>query len=551
LRTLYIYGGENDLKVSANKSDFCYHLNTGLILDKAKCIDDSKAIHDIALNIRDKYVDYINSLNNLFVKNNLIYNNEISIFYFSDLFNKRTEIFTTYISLCHVIYLKEYLFNNPVIKSIQTVECPSSFNIALASILDDRIKFRTLKEEREIPSLLKSYARHFKYFIVSIIKLVLIKSLYSRPLKIHSKSLFLTRYPLHFDMNYREEKYGDLIKKNDSYLISILTDGMHQNIGLRDIIIHAKDLSNRNNFILLESYLKIIDLLLGLINSIILENRSKNLYNNNYYFEGINIKKFILKEIQYSFKRIPRLFCYRSAIRKAFLNIRPNKFIFYLHEYSYGKYFNYVVAKYFPNIERIGFQHGPASRRKLLYYLGKDIVSNSPDKWLHSTPIPDKVISEDKLSKFIYEESGYNNVEIMKKVYRLNYIKLISRLGVQKDIILLVPGLHDGVLLIRKLFNHITSHPEKRFIFKAHPRGCFKSELPSKYHIENLELGTAHITQYLTYVSEVFVTYSSVGVEAYNLGIPVKVICFQNQLNESPLIDIYQDTYKSAIDIQW
>ena len=83
-----------------------------------------------------------------------------------------------------------------------------------------------------------------------------------------------------------------------------------------------------------------------------------------------------------SFSRIPRLLCYKNAIIQSLTNHSPEKFVFYLHEYSYGRYFNYILSKYFSSIERVGFQHGPASKRKLLYYIGNNMVSNINEDWL-------------------------------------------------------------------------------------------------------------------------------------------------------------------------
>ena len=53
--------------------------------------------------------------------------------------------------------------------------------------------------------------------------------------------------------------------------------------------------------------------------------------------------------------------------------------------------------------------------------------------------------------KEVYEEAGYNNVRIMEKVYRLNYLKKIKRDKIVENLVLIVPGLHDGLCLLDKV----------------------------------------------------------------------------------------------------
>ena len=312
---LYIYGGTEDYKIPTTEKDYVYHLNTGNIISKAKCLDDLKNIQDIALEIRDDYVEYINSLNELFVNNKIIYEGNISLFYFSDLFNKRTEMFDTYISICHITYINERLIKKFQINYIKTIECSSSFNNALTSVIQG-IELERINENSNKINFLRNHIIQYKYFIGSVFKLVMLKILYNEKSLTKTDSLFLTRYPLHFNKNFVDEKYGDLVKKNDVYLISVLTDGMHQNIHFRDIAKHARALSKRHNVILLDSYLKIIDFVGGLFGYLLLSNQSKILYRQNYVFNNINITEFIKHELNQSINRIPRLFCYRAAIRK-------------------------------------------------------------------------------------------------------------------------------------------------------------------------------------------------------------------------------------------
>ena len=551
MRFLYIYGGSKDYKISINKRDFIYHINTGVLQTESDCLDDLRMIHDIALNIKVDYINYINSLNRSFIENELIYEKSISLFYFSDLFNKRSELFDTYISICHIIQIKNNIIKKYKIDCIKTIECSDSFNVALTSIINN-FQIIIANEKKNKISLLQSQISQCKYFFESIIKLIILKFYFNDKNIEDINSLFLTRYPLHFNKEFLENKYGSLVKSNDFYLISMLTDGLHQNLKIGNIKDYTKILNKKNNVIFLDYHLKIIDFFYGFIKNVTLHIKSARLYNKQYFFKGINITKYIQKEIHQSFIRIPRLLSYGSAIKKVFSKYNIKQSIFYLHEYSYGRYYNYILAKYFPNVKRVGFQHGPAAKRKLLYYLGKNVVSNSFSEWLYKTPIPNTVLAEDELSKEVYDESGFNNVQIMEKIYRLEYLKKIKRDKIVKNIVLIVPGLHDGLLMLEKLCLIIQDNPEQQFILKPHPRSRhFALGIPEKYNFKNISLGNEHISKYLKRVSKVFVTYSSVGYEAYLLGIPVRVICLPNKINESPLLDIYEKEKPDLISIDW
>jgi len=551
LKTLFIYNGEIDKLLNINNTDFTYNINNGKINSSATCIDNSKKLHEIAIDLRDRYIDKINSFNNYFIKHKLLYQNNISMFFFSDIFNKRTERFNTYLYVCHITLIKEFLLKNKKIKKIVSINCNSNFNESLQSISADHDLI--IKKEIKINNnFFKLYLSHLKFFSISIIKLIFIKKHTHSKHNINSTRILLSRFPLHFDSQLNEEKYGDYYDQNkDIFFSSIITDGLHQNLSIKETLKYIKKIKYSKKIILIDSYLTFWDLVRGFIYSINLVFKSKKLVKHTFYFEGINIKGLLKKEIKFSFLRIPRLLVYKNAIIKLVKEGTYNKFTFYLHEYSYGQFFNYIFAKYFPDIVRVGFQHGPASNRKLLYFLGKNIISNSNNDWVNKTPIPDKVLAEDKDSKNIYKYSGYKNVKNMKNIYRLSYLNTIIRKPLKKKTILIVPGLHDEIILINRLKKNIIQNQNINFIFKPHPRGFLSKNSDNIPIFNNLKVGSKHISHYLSFVNEVFCTYSSVGIEAYKLNIPVTIVCFQNKINESPLLDLYLKKENININILW
>ena len=554
MSNLYIYGGKKEISINSNQSDFLYHINTGLINGRGQVIDNLKRINEIILEKRDDYVDYIDSLNSKFIQHKMVYENSISCFFFSDLFNKRTEIFNTYISICHLTFLKERLSDGLDIDRVYVLKCDSAFVESICSFFPD--KRIDIQDSVGIKNgILRFHFSQIHFFLKSLLQLLIIKVRYSRRLLIDNCSrVFLSRYPHHFDIDDKltEDKYVDMVKDGDSFLISMITDGMHQNIGYKQCFKHAYELGLRKEVILLDSFLTPLDIIKSMYLHFRFSHKLKFIIDEEYQFQGITINKFIEKELVLSFLRLPRLLMYRNAIVKVFSRIYIDKFIFYLHEYSYGRFFNYILAKYFPSTQRIGFQHGPASRRKLLYYMSKKSVTTDSDSWLKKTPMPNRVLADDDLSRIVYEESGYVNVKVMDKIPRFYYLNSVKRSVKDSNQILIASGLHDGDAVLNRIIKIVRDNPTKHYLFKPHPRSSiFINGIPNQYKTNNLEFADRHVLDYLSSVSEVIVTYSSVVLEAYKLVIKVNLLYLPNLINESPLIDDYEKMKTDMIVNIW
>ena len=125
-------------------------------------------------------------------------------------------------------------------------------------------------------------------------------------------------------------------------------------------------------------------------------------------------------------------------------------------------------------------------------------------------------------------------MSVMAKIYRYWYLD-----GVQptsgNNRYLIAPGLHDGELLLSELQSYIGNNPDKEFIVKPHPRGD-TSYLGRFNKLSNVEISTEPISELLGKVAVVFVTYSSVGVEAEYLGLDVRVVNVPGRINTTPLL---------------
>ena len=137
-------------------------------------------------------------------------------------------------------------------------------------------------------------------------------------------------------------------------------------------------------------------------------------------------------------------------------------------EFSFGRMISAVVANLDQNIYRTGFNHGDYSWRFINYFLAVGEASRTPPYTKHC-PIPDHVLAEDELCAEIYKHNGYQNVEVLKKVYRLSYLDGIEP-TCQEEYALIATGLHDGDLLVKTLLPLIKKQNAITFYLKPHPR---------------------------------------------------------------------------------
>ena len=264
--------------------------------------------------------------------------------------------------------------------------------------------------------------------------------------------MFFSKFPKHFKNNFSEGKYGGLVKKNDHLLLTVIADGMHQNQTILEYIRQIQNLKRQGfNYTLMDYQIKIFDIIKNFFLSIDLINKMKYFEGKNFTYKNIDISKYILQEIGVSFLRIPRLLIHRHSFIKILKKIQIKAFIYYLFEFSYGKYFNYLLVNYFPQVERIGFQHGAPSKRKMLCFLSEGEIGYNKKNFLKYLPMPNSVWVENEYFKTVYEEAGYRNFKIIKEVPRLEYLEQIKRLRPEKNTVLIACGMHDYELIFRSI----------------------------------------------------------------------------------------------------
>lgn len=546
MSTLYIYGGAKDKKILSldNHKILSYNMGLGNLLgNDVKNINDSKLLNHIALKHKEEYAEFVYSQNKKFVSSELIFDKNLSLYFLSDFSCKRSELFSTYSDYCNILLLKDYVNQNSINKIILekvTFEFGEAFSSIIVHI---PIEINELKINRF--KVVKPFFKNILFFS-KVGTGILLGKLFARkksPIKKRKfDKVFLTRYPLHLNKELRDDKYGNLAK-NEPFLVNLFTDDFHQKIGLIEFIQSLKYLSSFDRVCILDSYLSISDIWKSFASSIFVSRRVQKLVKEEFILNGVNLSCYVSNEILFSVMRIPRLLMWKNSIERFFTKYEISSLYYYLHEYPYGRLFTYVVKSKFPQTQLVGFQHGPCSKRKMLYMAAKNELSSN-QQTLYSFPIPDKVLAEDSHSADIYRNSGYNNVKLMKKIYRLSYLSSIKHNDLKKNTSIIAPGLHDGMQLMSLLKKTILDNHDKKYILKVHPRAD-NSYTSNFLHLNNLQVSQEDIHILFSIADRVYATYSSVAIEAALLKIDVEILDLPGKINESP---IYDEEFVDVID---
>lgn len=539
MHIFYVYHGEKDKTYHTEQgvlvTSYCMgygKLNGSRVVNK----NNSKRLNDLALESIKEYSDFIFKQNKIFLNNGLQFENKLSLYFLSDLACKRTEQSTTYSNYCNVKLIREFLHNNSVNKIILD-GCRKPF---IESIVSSELKIPCiiLNEVIEKNSLflasIKNLVFFLKVFAASTIRKVFFRKQDLKELKIYDK-LFLTRFPLHLDENLHEEKYAGFVRDNDKFLVNLFTDNFHQKTSIRKYFRSTKFLSSFEKVHILDDYLSPLDALWSLFYSICIIRKFGAIQRQKFILNGIDLTSNIYNEFPLALQRIPRLLMWKNSVKRFVASNHVKSLYYYLHEYGYGRLFTYLFRTYSPTTHLVGFQHGPASKRKMLYMVAEGELSNDGDS-IDAFPIPDEVLAEDEFSAEIYRNAGYLNVSVMERIYRLFYLKNANQTNPDPDMVLITPGLHDGEFLLKSIRDLINKDKAKKFILNPHPHADNRYINDFLQH-KNLQLTDSSLTFLLSKSSKVIATYSSLAIEARLLGIEVELVEIAGRINESPLLD--------------
>ena len=529
-----IYRGDIDLSLKTDdQTTYCYQIGVGKIIgDRLININNSESLDEITLSIRDNYVEWIYSLNSLFIRSNLI-KDGMSLFFLSDLSNKRSELFDTYESLANILLIQKQL-RDVDIDVFELIGLDRAFTRAIKSLYPKAI----IKCSRVQPlriSVGRRLIADAKYFIEAMLVVVINWCMPNKYFKSISESqkYYFSYYPQSFNSNLTDLRYGEHAGKEDNYLVTIIADGMQQQVSPIAYFKYVRRLPNRT-FLLVDRYLRFIDIFVGFY---WLCRCCKFLYSQRdqtYQFLDIDISIFIKQELIQSMSRIARLVLISGAFKKAIKASNMQELVYINFEFSFGRMISAVLANLDQEIYRTGFNHGDYSWRFINYFLAAGEARVKPP-YIKHCPIPDRVLAEDELCADIYRHNGYQNVGVLEKVYRLSYLDGVEP-TCQEGYALIATGLHDGDLLVKTLLPLVKEKNTIIFYLKPHPRSD-KRYLDSIPDISNLIIVEKPIEELLKIVGKIYVTYSSVGVEGRRLGIPVSLVKIPGKICWSKLLD--------------
>jgi hypothetical protein len=345
--------------------------------------------------------------------------------------------------------------------------------------------------------------------------------------------MFFSFFPQMFDNANRDTKYGKLANHAGEFAVTIMSDGMHQKVSLQEYVGFLKQ-AEELGMQVLDRNIKLSDVWRATWWGTRLWRWYFRKRNIGFEFEHTDLSGFVREELRFSISRIVRLSLLSEAVKRFLAQSRPKSLYYYPFEYPFGRMLSWTCTKVSPDTERIGFQMSIVSKRRLEQFMAPgEAASRSP--FISHAPIPDKILAESDADAEVYLSAGYRKVELMERVYRYDYLDKIVPMR-EKGLCLVAPGLHDGRVMLEELSGEIKNHQEKTWIIKPHPRA--NNEYVRLWSdIKNVRVSEKEIKELLAKVSEVYVTYSSVGLEARRLGLKVVVINVPGRVNTSPLLD--------------
>ncbi len=530
---LIVYHGNAPIEVCPAKTVcYLYRIGAGSVsggpfLD----LNDATRLNAIAEEIRDVYSAWVYALNDNFVDSSLCLD-DLSVFFLTDLSCKRSEFFETYDLICGLALLQERL-GHIELSAARLIGVDDAFACAFRSIFRDT-QVTVERSPKERISLARRLGAD-TFFLSKVLSVILIKCIAGKRLKAKpgAKRVFFSFFPQMFDCSGRDIKYEALAENPTEFAVTVLSDGMHQKVSLKQYVRLANK-AEASGMQVIDRHLTIADVCRALR----WEGRLWIWYAGqrkiSHSFRGMDVSAFVRRELRFSISRVARLCMLQGAIQRFLKKCQPGELYYYPIEYPFGRMLSWAAATASPATIRIGFQMSIVSRRRLEQFMAPDEASPSAP-FIGQAPIPDKVLAEDADAASIYESAGYQGVAVMDKVYRYEHLDHIVP-QCQKGVHLIAPGLHDGVAMLEQLSAQIRKSAEAMWLIKPHPRAD-NQYLQSWENIKNVQVSTQSINKLLSQVSEVFVTYSSVGLEAQKLGLKVTVISVPGRINPSPLLD--------------
>ena len=530
---LIVYQGDDPFELNSSSSRvYAYRIGAGTLRGKEFIeVNDEFRLNSLAEEIRDKYSAWVFSLNSHFTSSSLVMG-DLSVFFLSDLSCKRSERFETFDQICNLMLMKEQLADANLQRA-RLIGVNHSFVLAFKSIFP-RVQVSVERSPEQSVRITRRLSADVSFLFKSICVVLTSLCVTGRsPVKSSPERMFFSFFPQMFDDAGRDTKYATFANDPNEFSVTIMSDGMHQKISLREYVGFLKQ-AEELGMQVVDRYIKLSDVWRAICWGTRLWGWYSRKRDASFEFEQIDVSGFVREELRFSISRITRLSLLSEALNRFLTESQPKALYYYPFEYPFGRMISWACAKASPNTERIGFQMSIVSKRRLEQFMAPgEAASRSP--FISHAPIPDKILAESAADAAVYVSAGYQKVELMKRVYRYDYLDEIVPMR-EKGLCLVAPGLHDGSVMLETLSEEIKEHQGKSWLVKPHPRAN-NDYVRLWSGVENVRVSDKAIKELLAEVSEVYVTYSSVGIEAKSLGLKVVVINVPGRINTSPLLD--------------
>ena len=512
-----------------------YRVDGGHILgDGTKLLNDANRLNELGATLAKTYTDAIARLRLEMPWQALNDDMLGHLFYFTELNTKRSEMNQSYDAFVNAELLREKL-SNVTIKTVYLFGSSLFNDDTLTSIFPNA---QIIRDHSPAKTSLRSiFVKNtyffYRFWIIALLRWLLPKV---KPADLQANRFFMTRFPGRLSIDEVEDKYSDLVQNNDRYIAGILTDGMQQNISISRWLQISKRSRQLRQTVFYDRYHHVADGIAGFFWMFaLMANVARN--KPDFRINGINLTDIIQDEAVHSLYRLPRLIAVSRGIKRLYAQILSDtsstkSIVYYLHEYGYGRMFSSLLERHFPNFKRIGMQHGPASIRKMVYWLSPDEINDKN----HPLALPHAVLAEDAASAALYRKMGYHHVMVMKKAPRLrgSFAKTIKLKEDRTDLPhLIATGLHDSAMMIAMMQPIIEKNLTRNYLIKFHPKAIVDDDILSSLP-KNCAVVTDNIDILFQKVGKVYVTYSSVGVEAEEIGLDVAYMDIPARVSERP-----------------
>jgi len=533
MNELIVYQGDDVLELSPSPGKtYAYRIGSGALRGKNFIeVNDGSRLNRLAEEIRDKYSAWVFSINSHFTSSSLVMGN-LSVFFLSDFSCKRSERFETFDQICNLLLMKERLAAANL-HQVRLIGVNCAFVLAFRSIFPN-VKISVERAPKQSARITRRLSADV-FFLLKSIGVVLTNRFVTRrsPVTVSPERMFFSFFPQMFDDAGRDTKYGSLANDGNEFAVTIMSDGIHQKVTLIKYLAFLKK-AEALRMQVVDRNIKLSDVWYSIWWGTRLWLWYFSKRDVYFEFEQIDVSGFVREELRFSISRIVRLSLLAEPVTRFLAKNKPRTFYYYPFEYPFGRMLSWVCTKASSRTERVGFQMSPVSNRRLEQFMAPGEPSSAPP-FVSRAPIPDRVLSEGATDAAIYKKVGYENVEVMQRPYRYDYLSMITPKR-DKNLVLIAPGLHDGSAMLETLSEEIRKQQGKSWIIKPHPRA--NNDYVGLWRdIGNVRISDKAIEELLAQVSEVYVTYSSVGLEAQRLGLKVVVINVPGRINTSPLLD--------------